>query len=245
VCVCVCVWVCVCVCVCVYVCVCLCVCLCLCLCLCLCVCVRGGAVFVGCAVCVCVSVHRCMRNGTRLLTVLACAVHQRTVAHPEGLPHLQRRDSQQVKLANRITARAFKLADLAVKNGVIVTLENPGSSVMWHSRACQRFRRRHNPQRILFDQCAFGEKYKKPTVILASQGIDLSLLARRCPKNHEHVKLSNWRDFPEQKVEQTHVRSSAYGHELCKAWATCIRQHFMLYTCCGEPVANLVVGLMW
>jgi hypothetical protein len=150
---------------------------------------------------------------------------QRTKARPEGLPGLSLRNRKLLALANRVTQRTFALATLAESCDVVCTIENPRNSVMWHTKACKTYSKKCEPTRWLLDQCMFGELYQKPTVLLATSTVDWSRLARRCTRDHQHHKLSNWKSFEGQICVQT-PSAAAYGEQLCACWAGCVAEHF-------------------
>lgn len=122
--------------------------------------------------------------------------------------------------------RTFALATLADTNGVIVSIENPASSVLWHTKWCTTWVKNTGAVRWNLDQCMFGEPYKKPTSIFASPALNLAMVARKCTKDHEHVKLSGWKAFPGQVCIPTKRCSSTYGVALCEAWTHAVVQHF-------------------
>ena len=135
-----------------------------------------------------------------------------------------------LKVSNEITQRAFMLATRAAKRGVVVSIENPGNSLMWHCSYYEAFVRDADVATIKhsFDMCAFGAKYRKRTSVVASATFDFSRCTKTCPGNHMHLGLSGWsinRDAREKRMPTK--QAAAYPDKLCKQWALCVKKHFL------------------
>ncbi|CAK9104678.1 Uncharacterized protein SCF082_LOCUS48825, partial [Durusdinium trenchii] len=95
----------------------------------------------------------------------------RTKQYPLGLPEHQ--DDPQLRLANKIIENMSKMAKRLADNYVIVSIENPRSSVLWHHPkivALQAQARAHGFwDTVDLDYCQFGMEYKKATRLLTVQ----------------------------------------------------------------------------
>ena len=154
----------------------------------------------------------------------------RSRQHPDGLDCLARKDVEILKVSNEITRRAYALALKAMKRGIVVTLENPANSLMWHSSHHVGFMQNADGAiaRNTFDMCAFGAKYKKRTAVYGSASFDFNRCVKACSKDHVHLGLSGWSVNRKKREKRMPTKqAAAYPELLCSEWAMCVRQHFL------------------
>lgn len=82
-----------------------------------------------------------------------------------GLPNLNARDRERVRLGNRLAQRAAAIIRLCVAAKIPVFLENPANSRLWifppiSNLIC------HASQISVFHQCQYDSPYKKPTKLV-------------------------------------------------------------------------------
>ena len=90
--------------------------------------------------------------------------------------------------ALRCARVTLRLLELCVKHGVRWSLENPVSSGLFKWPPLHKFLSKRARASIVYDCCAFGAPYQKPTRIDTSLG-QLAGLARVCPGGHAHEHL--------------------------------------------------------
>ena len=115
--------------------------------------------------------------------------------------------------------------------GVLFTLENPASSLIWHHpRMVELLRVCHV---VTFDQCMFGlypphmprgpKLIKKPTTLVTNADF-LSPLAVRCSHQHSHFACLGSVLVNGRRVKVSE-HAGRYPRKLCDAWARLFAQH--------------------
>jgi len=144
----------------------------------------------------------------------------RTPTHPEGIPNLQGKDKALIEEHNLIAANMFKLCAIAHKHNVIVSIENPGRSMLWRTKLFCEWADLTSATKVSLDYCRFGLHYRKNTAFWVTSD-KFAPLALSC--NHEkgtHMIVSGWFDLkdPSRHVVRT-AQVAAYPKRLCTKWA--------------------------
>lgn len=153
----------------------------------------------------------------------------RSKAEPNGKSDLSERDRTIVKYHNSLLNNTFKLANMCAENGVALSLENPNSSIMWHTRVFKVFEQTWNPRMIIMDYCSYGEKYKKRTKLMVWAPGDkksfLDPLNKLCDGTHKHQQLSGWRNMNnnDNAIMVPTKGTPPYPLKLCTEWAELIK----------------------
>lgn len=134
-----------------------------------------------------------------------------------GLPGLRARERELVREGNELTRRSIILLRVAAACGLLVSLENPQSSRIWHHPELVRSLDEWGFAKITTHYCQWGELYKKPTSIAANY-TSIECLMRRCSGDHMHAVL---RGRDSSGASKTSL-AAAYPRSLCSAWAQCI-----------------------
>ena len=87
----------------------------------------------------------------------------RTVAEPRGASILSKKEKTIVFKANMATANTFLILAECSKCHIPWTVENPNSSVMWHTPEWRRLSKKWGPIENKIVYCQFGMPYKKRT----------------------------------------------------------------------------------
>ena len=169
----------------------------------------------------------------------------RSRKHPLGLPNLTPTQKKRVRIGNLIAKNSMVLAKRFALRGAAVTIENPDSSMLWHTKyyksLVQSLRRDDtiNVNEVKVDYCCFGAEYKKRTRIATlhtkcltfPNGHFLPSLDQLCAGGHQHTTLSGWKPKPKAtaspaakaRAAANRNRSTAgtaeYPAALCAAWA--------------------------
>lgn len=119
---------------------------------------------------------------------------------------------------------AFFSAEVAMlcnSLGVGWSIENPQSSRLWEFDAISQLRSLPGVSQVHFPMCAFGENYKKPTMLLTNCN-SLSQLSRQCMHTkHAEVLKGRVRNPAKGWVNRTSL-AGAYPDKLCDRWAQII-----------------------
>ena len=146
----------------------------------------------------------------------------RSVAHPHGFPWLGVRDKVLVLKANSLTKHVFELMSQACSRGIACSVENPGNSVIWHTKAFKGVQLKHAITKVVTDYCQWGEVYRKRTAFCTFSGQDpqfLDGLSRKCPGTCKHQLLSG---FGTGGIP-TSNGSSEYPMAICTQWAVLVK----------------------
>lgn len=92
------------------------------------------------------------------------------------------------RAALRCARVTMRLLQLCVKHHVHWSIENPYSSGLFRWAPLHRFLVKYSRASAVYDCCAFGATYQKPTRVDSSLP-DLDALARPCPGGHAHEHL--------------------------------------------------------
>ena len=104
----------------------------------------------------------------------------------EGLPPHKR---EKVAQGDWFLHLAISIFELQIAIGRFATLENPGSSMLWHVNQLVLFVEKFSLSIVPFDMCEFGASFKKYTRLLVNHEC-FNVLQRRCCRNHTHDVLS-------------------------------------------------------
>jgi hypothetical protein len=144
----------------------------------------------------------------------------RTVKYPNGVPKLKANGRAAVEESNKVNAAMWKLCDIAHDNGVKVSIENPGSSILWHTREFLAWEAKTGASMICLDYCMFGKDYKKNTKFyVTAEGFES--MAKRCEHDKGvHAQLSGWKDLKnlDRKMVPT-AKEAGYPIAFCSGWA--------------------------
>ena len=153
------------------------------------------------------------------------SVDHRTKAHPLGLPGLQGRAKEAVEDANMILDRVFALCDVAVQHHVMVSIENPASSTLWHTPQFCQWAANSRASCVTVHYCRYGCNYVKPTKFVITSSMFTSLGLKCTHDANQHDRLSGWRDLkkPEQHCIPT-AACAAYPPQFCDQWASHVKR---------------------
>ena len=114
----------------------------------------------------------------------------RSKAEPEGKHSITtEKECKTLRLANLITKNTFQLAMEYYKQGVLVSIENPGTSLIWITRACLQFIKATDAKFVTIDYCMYGEPWKKRTKILVAGKNGLPKEKRTNKYNVSHCQM--------------------------------------------------------
>ena len=91
------------------------------------------------------------------------SIGHRTKAHPLGLPGLEGRAKEAVEEANQILNRVWALCGVAAQNKVMVSIENPASSTLWHTPQFWQWAAESKASCVTVHYCRYGCNYVEPT----------------------------------------------------------------------------------
>ena len=158
----------------------------------------------------------------------------RTAALPGGLPNLNSRQQEKVRLGNALATVTTYLAMAQVRMKRQWSIEQPGSSIMWLFEPFLAFIREHCLLKVTVDVCAFGAPWKKPTTLAVSFP-EAAALARKCPGCPNHIQLQgmapcgrNW----------TAV-ASPYWPAFASTWASVCAPYWQDYEIGAPSVSHL------
>ena len=115
-------------------------------------------------------------------TTYSCARRPavRSRPFPRGLKNLTGADLEAVQRANRLTDHTVLLLDAATKYSVPWVLENPPSSLLWSEKGVQRLAQLEESRSIRLHMCAFGARWRKPTMLLCNRVLHPERLQKLC-----------------------------------------------------------------
>ena len=142
----------------------------------------------------------------------------RSRQHPWGLPRLRGRAARLVEMGNYLCLVALEILKECLKHGVMFSLENPVSSMMWEFPPMREFVEAHATFRVTMDYCRYGTPWKKPTTFLTNIE-ELRALGKRCNHRHAHQEL---RGRDSEGILWT-TRACSYPRQLCVEYAEAIR----------------------
>ena len=152
----------------------------------------------------------------------------RTIKNPQGEPNVDAKTKLLLQKSNLCTQHAFDIASHCIEKSIAFSVENPASSLLWHTRGWRAIQNAYSPVIVTTDYCQYGEPFRKRTKIyvwyLKDPGF-LHELARRCPgtsSDHRHMTLSGW--GLEKKNIPTSKGCSAYPERLCAKWAALVHK---------------------
>jgi hypothetical protein len=138
-----------------------------------------------------------------------------------GIPGLTGKAKLAIAESNKVNAAMWSLCDLAHQHGVVVCIENPGKSILWHTKAMKRWQQMTGANEISLDFCKYGANYVKHTKFYVTASGFEGLVQRCDHAKGIHDRLSGWKDLdrPERKLIPTASASAAYPPALCAALA--------------------------
>ena len=89
----------------------------------------------------------------------------RSVTEPQGKKDMPKRYRPLIRDANRITTNTFKVLGKAHKLGILTSVENPGSSILWHVPCFKKWAKICKAQRCTFDMGAYQMPFRKRTSV--------------------------------------------------------------------------------
>ena len=134
---------------------------------------------------------------------------------PLGLPGLSGAALAKVRSANILYSFSCDLILQLDKAGKVWTLENPWSSLLWHTPYWKNVERKLRPFMVELDYCMFGGRRKKHTC-LATNSCALTALNLLCDGQHDHDPWT----FSDGKFST--AEEAAYTPAFCKAVASTV-----------------------
>ena len=117
-----------------------------------------------------------------ILALLAQFFHLRE----RGLKNMARARQREV-VSCELAFLTAKLVEICIEQGILWSIENPQSSMLWELLPIQFLSQRPDTYSICFPMCAFGAPYKKMIRILTSI-VELCGLSRVCcHRRHREV----------------------------------------------------------
>eukprot|EP00435_Cladocopium_sp_Y103_P017156 s916_g4.t1 len=131
---------------------------------------------------------------------------------PDGLPHLEGKDKERLRLANLVYEAACRLILLCHTLGVHWTVEQPARSIFWLTSFWKTVLATITPWFVTFHSCMYGGLRPKRTT-LAGDLECLQELAAECTNQHVHLPwgTTQYGFATAEEVE--------YPLQLCKRWA--------------------------
>ena len=150
----------------------------------------------------------------------------RTAQYPNGVKSnlMSKKDRTTLHYYNRVTNNTFGLMSELGNSGTHVSLEQPQGSLMLHTRKFKHWAAAHGAHKVTVDQCEYGMPYRKRTLLFTSPTDMLRGIEKECSKTHVHERsLSGWDWYIGGNCLATRIDSAAYPVELCRAWASAVR----------------------
>ena len=122
----------------------------------------------------------------------------RSTEFPRGLANLSEKDSEKLRIYNKLGHFAAELQKIALRMNIPGGEENPASSFLWLQRSRQWMQRQEQCSSYIIDYCAFGTPWRARTRLHVWHAPEeLPLHERRCKgrgicqySGVEHVVLS-------------------------------------------------------
>ena len=146
----------------------------------------------------------------------------RTKQYPAGVPWLDERQKLICSTADDLTRLTIEHLSWCVHNEIAWSLENPGSSRMFHLDFVNNFLQQAHCFRNSVDYCCFGAPWRKRTTIWCWSPTGTNFcqkLACKCSRDHTHVHLGGWCHEGVQNIPTGVSRCAAYPVRLCRLWA--------------------------
>ena len=121
---------------------------------------------------------------------------------------------------------AYITAELVVecmRMGIKWSIENPKSSRLWEFPDIQILSTLPGVIAVNFPMCAFGERYKKPTMLLTNSSELTSLSSICIHTRHSEVLVGRVKNETGEWVNRTTLAGS-YPHKLCQQWAQAVKR---------------------
>ena len=128
-----------------------------------------------------------------------------------------RRPSNHDRLRSHSLHATLDIIKCADRNDVFWSVENPLSSGLFRCPQIVEIEKRNDVFSSVFDMCAYGAHYKKPTKVLGTLP-SLPQLSMLCPGSHYHDRLQGTVLVAGKHVWATKL-AGAYPPPLCRAWA--------------------------
>ena len=146
-----------------------------------------------------------------------------------GLPNLTQKDQERVDYANKLLEQTLILLEAAIKQGCIVTFENPRNSRVWKVPALEELVQRYSGELAFVDFCQYFEPWKKSTTFKVWNLEGLGDVFKRCAQKgklcscsgREHVQLIG--KDPITKKFRTKI-AEPYPQQMCNDIASYVVQ---------------------
>ena len=148
----------------------------------------------------------------------------RSMAHPEGLPHLAPELQWLVLQGNLFTERSCELCAEVARHGGDFSIENPLESLLWQTALVAKLQERHRAFAVDFHQCQWGAPSMKPTRLMVTHA-QFDALAHLCTGGHKHIVLKGkvYSEFFGRVVFRTKL-AQEYPWPMCETMALAIFQ---------------------
>ena len=145
-----------------------------------------------------------------------------------GLPNLSEKDALKVKIANELLQHMRAFCLYAYRRRVPFYIENPLTSRLWKMPEVHELLKLPQVLTLVFDDCQYGEAWRKSTKLLVSRHSDLRVIERRCKFGRNFIcsatgKRHQVLSGSDGKVFWT-ARAQAYPRSLCRAIAGAVRE---------------------
>ena len=164
-------------------------------------------------------------GGTAVLDFLTgSSASSAVTTAPWGIPHLHALARTQVDMANILVTNTITILRLAQQLHIPWVVENPLSSLLWHTSVVAGAFDKWNVEFVKLHMCAFGSRWRKATSLATSRLINPQALAGRCVRlpdgkcshsGSHHIQLSGRDPFG---VLWTR-RAQSYPKPFCRAAA--------------------------
>jgi len=133
-----------------------------------------------------------------------------------GLPDFKK---VKVALGDWFVHLGLAVFELQMACGLAASIENPGTSMLWHVESVQKFIVANSLSFVALDMCQFGAAFKKFTKILTNVSA-FSKLNKRCTGNHIHEVLAGSMFDPHTNKWQSRTKLAAeYPVAFCQEYA--------------------------
>ena len=104
---------------------------------------------------------------------------------PEGLPDLGANEQRRVDQANLLTEMGVRVALACLKKGILWTIENPRSSILWLVKSMQELMAMEGVRAVDGQMCMF-EGGRNKWFRLVGNFVELDCMAKTCDGGHQH-----------------------------------------------------------
>ena len=144
----------------------------------------------------------------------------RSDAFPMGLPTLGPEEQRRVAKANELYFYACEIFLVCHHRGILVTMENPSSSIFWLTTPFLRLLKEVELSYTNFQMCVLGGSRPKWTQLAANFG-GISELDQKCDNSHKHLPWGKVLDDNGRLIFAT-SEEAQYPRKMCVALVECI-----------------------